>query len=421
MVGFLKSKLLLGIGAGVAVCATPSKSISQDIQHNVGHRSAAVLTRDMAEKNRLSPDSGSEPEKGISAAQSLVEAASPSGRVSRKAADSITDALRHAYLNNPQLRAQRANTRSVDENLQIAFGSFMPKISGQASAGILSFNLLNSRYDASAFGGRDGFDLKSNTNPVFGAITGTINIFNGFKGVNGINQAEAQIHQSRELLRASEMSVFLATVQSYMAILNDAATFRIRKNYAAVVSQQLAVAREKVAAGEISSTDLKEIETYLAQAEKNSIAANTALQGSIAYYKRVTGQSPTVIGPAASISEKLPKSLEMALQTGFAEHPLVVAARYNVDINKYAIKIAESGLLPTVDLVTSYGQNWNYFGTQGQRLYQGGGGIVVNVPFYDGGVSYSSTRQAKERLAESEALFDLQISQIRQQLSLIHI
>ena len=35
-------------------------------------------------------------------------------------ADTIKDALGHAYLAHPQINAQRADTRSVDENLPIA-------------------------------------------------------------------------------------------------------------------------------------------------------------------------------------------------------------------------------------------------------------------------------------------------------------
>lgn len=328
---------------------------------------------------------------------------------------SINDALKRAYETNPQLSAQRANTRGIDENLQIALGSFMPKVYGQATALTQSFNLLSPRYDQTAFG-RDGIDLKTNPTPVYAGVTAALNVFNGFKGVNGVNQAEAQIHQSRELLRTSEISVLLAAVQSYMAVMNDLATYNVRFKYAEIVSQQLSISREKVKNGEISVTDTSEIESYLAQGERNIISAKTSIQGSIAFYKRVTGIAPKKLVPPKSIQDKLPKTLGDALSRGFRDHPLVIAARYNVDINKYAVKMAEANLLPTVDLVAGYGQNWNFFGTQGQRLYQGGGGVQINVPFYDGGVSYGGIRQAKQRVGEAESLYDFQISQIRQQI-----
>jgi outer membrane protein len=327
----------------------------------------------------------------------------------------ISEALKQAYETNPQLNAQRANTRSIDENLQIAFGSFMPKIYGQATVLTQSFNLLSPRYDQTAFG-RDGVDLKTNPTPVYAGVTASLNVFNGFKGVNGVNQAEAQIHQSRELLRTSEIGVFLAAIQSYMSVLSDISTYKVRLRYAQVVFQQLAVSKEKLKSGEISLTDVSEIESYLAQGERNVVSANTSLQGSIAFYRRVTGNTPGTLIPVKPIQEKLPKTFDESLRRGFQDHPLIVAARYNVDINRYAVKMAEANLLPTVDFVAGYGQNWNYFGTQGQRLYQGGGGIQINVPFYDGGVSYGGIRQAKQRVGEAESLYDFQVSQIRQQI-----
>jgi outer membrane protein len=42
--------------------------------------------------------------------------------------------------------------------------------------------------------------------------------------------------------------------------------------------------------------------------------------------------------------------------------------------------------------------------------------VQINVPFYDGGVSYGGIRQAKQRVGEAESLYDFQISQIRQQI-----
>lgn len=328
----------------------------------------------------------------------------------------LAGALSTAYTTNPQLKAQRANTRGIDENLQIALGSFMPTVQGQASAGILSFNLLNSQYNASAFGGTDGLDLKSNTNPVLAGVTATMNIFNGFKGVNGVNQASAQIHQSRELLRASEMTVFQAVVESYMNVLSDTAIYDVRRKYVDVLSNQIKITEEKVHSGEISQTDLDQVGTYLAQSEKQTVSANTSLMGSIAFLRRVIGTSPKRVSPASIPKNLLPKSLDEAISLSMRDHPMVIAARYNVEINQYAIKMAESQLLPKVDAVAGYGQNWNYFGTQGQRLYQGGGAVQVSVPFYDGGVSYGQIRQAKEKLGEAQSLYDLQVSLVRQQV-----
>ena len=45
----------------------------------------------------------------------------------------MNTALSQAYVNNPQLNAQRAATRAVDENVAIALGGYRPRVTGTAS------------------------------------------------------------------------------------------------------------------------------------------------------------------------------------------------------------------------------------------------------------------------------------------------
>lgn len=335
---------------------------------------------------------------------------------SESKADNIQDALARSYLVNPQLNAQRANTRSVDELLPQARGQWMPQATGQATAGIMNQNLLSSRYSNSAFGGIDGIDQKTITNPVGATFNVSMNIFNGFRGVNGINQAEAQIHQSRELLRNSEMTILNQAATAYMNLLKDAAVYDIRADYVKVYEQQVEDTKDRLKGGEATITDVYQSQSYLSQAKEERVSSFIQLQASIANYKQIIQSTPVKLAPAMPLDHLIPKTINDALKDADAHHPLAVAARYNVDVSKYAVKIAEGQLAPTVNLQTSVGQNWNYFGTTGQRLYQGSGSIQMNVPLYEGGVYYSQVRQAKEKYGEAQLLFDQQINQIHQQI-----
>src|SRR5436305_15087917 len=50
-------------------------------------------------------------------------------------ADTIEAALVRAYQNNPQLNAQRAQVRSIDENVPQALSGYRPRVAVTASAG----------------------------------------------------------------------------------------------------------------------------------------------------------------------------------------------------------------------------------------------------------------------------------------------
>lgn len=275
-------------------------------------------------------------------------------------ADNIEEALQRSYMYNPQLNAQRAGTRSVDENIAQARGSFMPTVTGQGNAGIMNQNLLSSVDSGTAFGGPAGIDQKTITNPVFASVVVSMNIFNGFRGVNGINQAEAQIHQSREQLRNTELSVLDSAASAYMTVLRDTAIFDIRCDYVKALEKQVSDNEERLKSGEDTRTDVFQAQTYLSRAKQDRVLAFTNLQASIAQYKQITGLRPKRMEPAKPIDRFLPKTLEAAIRKADADHPLISAARYNVHINEFAVKIAEGSLAPTVNLQSNFGQTWNF-------------------------------------------------------------
>jgi len=331
-------------------------------------------------------------------------------------ADTIQEALSRSYLANPQLNAQRANTRAVDENMPQARGQWMPQATGQANAGIMNQNLLSSRYDQSAFGGRDGIDQKTITNPI--GATGIVswNIFNGFRGVNGINQAAAQIHQSREVLRNMELNVLQQSSSAYMGLLADIAIYDAQSQYVKFLEQQLEETKLRLEAGEVSMTDVNQTQNYLFQGKAQKVQYFIRLQASLATYKQIIQSAPVKLLPAKPIDHLLPTTVKDAIRYSDINHPAIIAARYNVEVNTYAVKISEGALAPTVSAQTSIGQNWNYFGTTNQRLYQGSGSIQLNVPLYEGGIYYSQVRQAKEKLGEAELLYDQQVNATHQQV-----
>ena len=330
-------------------------------------------------------------------------------------ADNIKEALSHSYLANPQLNAQRANTRAVDEVMPQARGQWMPQATGQANAGIMNQNLLANRYDQSVFG-RDGVDQKTITNPV--GATGIVswNIFNGFRGVNGINQASAQIHQSREILRNIELQVLQQSASVYMGLLADIAIYDAQTDYVKFLEKQLEDTKLKLEGGEVSMTDVNQTQNYLFQGKAQKVQSYIRLQASLAAYKQVIQSAPVKLEPAKPIDHLIPANLKDSIRYADSNNPAIIAARYNVEINTFAVKIAEGALAPTVSAQTSIGQNWNYFGTTGQRLYQGSGSIQLNVPLYEGGVYYSQVRQAKEKLGEAELLYDQQVNATHQQV-----
>ncbi len=318
-------------------------------------------------------------------------------------ADTIKDALGHAYLAHPQINAQRADTRSVDENLPIAFGTFLPTVVAQGNYGVLQQDILSNTGKT-----------RTLSQPSAAGLVVNLNIFNGFRGLNGIDQAQAQIHQSRQSLRYVELQVLGNAATAYMTLLRDIAIYNLREDYVKVLTNQVGITKERLAGGEVTRTDVFQAEAAMEQAKQELATAAAALQASISVYRQQTQLSPKNLVPAAPLDKLLPKDRETALRVADTEHPLALAARYNVDITELSVKLAEGQLLPTVGLTGNVNQNYDYFGTPGQRFFQGGVSVAVNVPINEGGVVYGQVRQAKEKLGQAKFIFDQQVDQIHQ-------
>lgn len=317
--------------------------------------------------------------------------------------DTIWQALAGAYNNNPQLNAQRANTRGVDENLQAAFGAFLPTATIQGNYSLLQQDLLSVTQRTRAL-----------TTPRGAALVVNLNIFNGFRGLNGIDQAEAQIHQSREALRNVELGVLSSGAAAYMNVLRDVAIVNLRSNYTRVLDNQIRMTKERLAGGEATLTDVYQTESYSAQAGQDLAASKINLASSLSVYKQITGMKVQNLSPAPPVDKLLPKTLEEALHGADERHPLINAARYNIEISEKAVKLAEGQLLPTVGVSGQVGQQYDYAGYHNQRFFQGAIGMQLSAPIYEGGVYYAAIRQAKEKLSEAMFLYDQQVLQVHQ-------
>jgi outer membrane protein len=109
----------------------------------------------------------------------------------------------------------------------------------------------------------------------------------------------------------------------------------------------------------------------------------------------------------------LPSTMQDAIDVSLAEHPSVVAALHAVDAAALQVKLVEGELYPTLSVVGSVSQNYNYEGYPGLRVFNGSVMGQLSVPIYTGGEVDARARQAKELLSQAELQSDLQRDAVR--------
>ena len=318
-------------------------------------------------------------------------------------ADTMENALRRAYQNNPQLNAQRALVRATDENVPQALAGYRPKVSGTLSAGV-------GYADQLVDGSLGKKDEHGDQSPHAVGVTATQTLYNGNQTANKVRSAESQVFGAREGLRLMEQSVLLSAATIYMDYLRDAAILEVQRSNTKVLELTLRQTRDRYSAGLVTPTDVAQSEAQLAAAKSQELAAESTLTTTRANFRRIIGNEPSNLKAASPVDRFLPATVKGAVELALRQNPNVTAAMYGVDVSFLNVKINEGALLPTLTVQASVSKAWDpSIATINQ--FAAAATAQVNVPVYQGGMEYSLIRQSKETLEQQR----LTLEQVRDQ------
>jgi outer membrane protein len=313
-------------------------------------------------------------------------------------ADTIEAALVRAYQNNPQLNAQRAQVRIIDENVPQALAGYRPQAAVTASLG---YQYTDTNSVAPGFGG----EIHGTEPPRSAGATVTQTLYNGNQTANKTRAAESQVSGAREALRVLEQTVLLSAATIYMDYLRDAAIVEVQKSNTRVLEETLIQTRARTELGELTPTDVAQAAAQLAAGKTQQLTAEANLTTTASNFRRIIGNEPVQLAPGSPVDRFLPTTLPAAVSLSLTQNPNVTATMFGIDVNYLQVKINEGALLPTVTLQASVQQAYE----QAQVLYRSFGASAtaqLSVPVYQGGAEYSLIRQSKETLAQQHYNLD---------------
>ena len=124
-------------------------------------------------------------------------------------AETLPEALVRTYQGNPQLNAERARLRGIDETVPQALSGYRPQIMAILTGGLQQVRVL----------------FPDNTVQTATLRTWTIGLtvsqtlLNGFKTANTVRQSEANVRSGREALRNTGQGVLVDAVIAYTNVL----------------------------------------------------------------------------------------------------------------------------------------------------------------------------------------------------------
>lgn len=225
-------------------------------------------------------------------------------------------------------------------------------------------------------------------------ITGNIG-----RGVRGVSST---VRASEQNLAAARNTLRLDVRNAYFQVLRADALVGVAQSQ--VTSAQAAVTTEqqREAAGDAAHIDVLRLQTQLAQAQADLLAAQAGLALSKEALNNTLGrpietpfsvQDPSAL-PAVTVDEST------LTQTALARRPEIQAIRFTRESLRWIRRAQEGGLLPSLNLSANY--NRNIDAGPNARDYSAFATLGISWPIFDSGVTRARVQQAREDERQAE-------------------
>lgn len=322
-------------------------------------------------------------------------------------AETLADAIAMAYDTNPNLQAQRATQRALDETYVQARSGFRPQLSLQSVAVFDEFRTPGAARKQGIDTNGDGipdFFLPAKGSGISRSNSGQLGvnlsqpIWTGGRTAAAVSAAEGDILSGRETLRRVESQVMLSVVQAYVDVRRDQEGVRIRQENVNVLQEQLKESRAKAEVGEITRTDVAQSEARFAAARALLSSAVAQLAISRANYAAIVGQNPGDLQAEPSLAYLLPNNPDDAFSIAEKFSPVLRAQMFAEQASRARVAQARADRMPSVSLRATYGFE-GVVQPFDSGLYSRAltGQAVVTVPLFTGGLTSSRIRQQVER------------------------
>ncbi|WP_370639435.1 TolC family outer membrane protein [Cognatishimia sp. F0-27] len=331
-------------------------------------------------------------------------------------AETLADALVHAYTHSGLLEQNRAVLRAADEDVAQAVAALRPVISWSSDI-TRSFGTTGSTQGATRIVGGAPVFTSRFVEQGFANNTASINLlaqitlYDGGANRMSIDAAKEAVLATRAGLVSIEQQVLFRAVSAYMEVRRAIETVALRENNVRVIRQELRAARDRFEVGEVTRTDVALAEARISAARSALSAAEGQLAIAIEEFNAAVGRRPGSLTPPNGLP-RIPSTENGAKGLAVRGHPEMERAQRLVTVNEIGIRIAEAASSPTISLQGRYGVTENF---DNQNFSRGGSiGLNASGPIYSGGALRSAVRKAMAQRDQSRANLHVVRHQIEQ-------
>ena len=311
----------------------------------------------------------------------------------------LSQALKEAYQNNPELNAERENVKVSKSDLNISRGDFLPSITLSGS---------KSSEDTSRLTNRDGTNATiTDVNPESKSVKIEQKIFQGFGGVADFKKSKLGLDLADAKLLKSEQEILLKAVEAFSGMIVANEKFSINERNVGLLERQVETDRIRLDRGEVSVADLAQSESSLAEAQAKFIQAKNEVVTARLNYENVIGpiQDTFALNKNSDLNLKIPMTLENAINLSKNNNPELIIAKLEYEQSEQDVKISQSDLSPSATLSFEAKETDDLSSTidqQDKETVQ----ATVSWPLFSGGKNYAGLSKSKNLRNRKKLLLD---------------
>lgn len=313
-------------------------------------------------------------------------------------AQSLQDAMASAYVTSPQLQAEYARQRSLDEDVARAAGGWKPQVTLNSQYGYgkdrLSYNYL-----------QPPESIRESIHPETYNLQLTQPIYDFGKTAADVDHTKSVVQGGLAHLEGVETTILANAAQSYYDLYRDQVVLDLTEQTVSALTEELKSVRARFAKQDVTVADVTQAESRLARGIAERAAAEGAVSISRSKFIQATGLTPGLLKPPPPLpSLLLPASVDEATALAL-RNPTVREAEQALKAAQADVDAAAAAMKPTISAQIS--SQYANETSQGHFKSQYNEALLnLQVPLYMGGSDAARVREAKNIVGQRQSEID---------------
>ena len=314
-------------------------------------------------------------------------------------ATTLSEALLQAYLNNPELNAERENIEISKEDLNISRSEFLPTITVSGSKSQENTEKLTDRK-----GKNSSF---TDVDPETKSILIEQTLFQGFGGVATLQKNKIGLSLADAKFLKAEQIILYKAIEAYSGLIFANNKLKINQKNINLLEQQVETDQARLERGQITLVDLAQSESSFAGAQAKFIKAKNETITAKLVYEKLIGPivNTDTLSEKSDLNFETPESLNQAIEISKNNNPDLIIAKLDYEQSEKDVTIARADLSPSATLSLSSietDDTSSVYDEKDQEKIK----ATISWPIFQGGKNIASLNRSKNLKNRNKLLYD---------------